>query len=90
MDQPWNCRSSAKRHTCRVLRKTWQVGAVPSLPSAAGAWQDFAETWKGTLEVGMVADLCLVAEDLLAIDPDAIPGVRVRMTVFDGNVIHEA
>ena len=57
--------------------------------TTAGAWQDFAESWKGTLEVGMVADLCLVAEDLLAIDPAAIPGVQVRMTVFNGNVVHE-
>ncbi|MSO48112.1 MAG: amidohydrolase [Thermoleophilia bacterium] len=58
--------------------------------TAAGAWQDFAETWKGTLDVGMVADLCLVRQDLLSIDPDDIPSVDVALTVLDGRVIFEA
>lgn len=56
--------------------------------TAAGAWQDFAESWKGTLEPGKVADLCLLDEDLLSLDPHDIPGVTVRMTVLGGRVVH--
>lgn len=54
-----------------------------------GAWQDFAEGWKGSLEVGKVADLCVLREDLEATAPDQIPSVTVTMTVLDGKVIYE-
>ncbi|MBE1582736.1 amidohydrolase [Nonomuraea angiospora] len=57
--------------------------------TAAGAWQDFAEDWKGTLEPGKVADLCLLDQDLLSLDPHDIPRATVRMTVLGGRVIHE-
>ena len=53
------------------------------------AWQDRAETWKGSLEVGKVADLCVLAGDLLAADPHDIPSLPIRMTVLDGVVVHE-
>lgn len=54
------------------------------------AWQDHAEDWKGSLEVGKVADLCVIGADLLAIDPHDIPCVPVVMTVLDGEVVHRA
>lgn len=53
------------------------------------AWQDFAEDWKGSLEVGKVADLCLLEQDLTAIDPHEIADVEVAMTVLGGEVLHE-
>ncbi|WP_448616537.1 amidohydrolase [Modestobacter sp. URMC 112] len=52
------------------------------------AWQDFAEDWKGTLEVGKVADLCVLDADLQTIDPHDMPTMRVVMTVLDGRVVH--
>lgn len=57
--------------------------------TVAGAWQDFAESWKGTLEPGMVADLCLLRSDLREVTPDAIPAVEVAMTVLGGAVVYE-
>lgn len=57
--------------------------------TAHAAWQDRAETWKGTLEVGKVADLCVLAQDPLGIAPDELPGVQVTMTVVDGKVVFE-
>lgn len=53
------------------------------------AWQDFAEDWKGSLEVGKVADLCVLEQDLEAIDPHEIADVDVAMTVIDGGVSFE-
>ncbi|MCC3774673.1 amidohydrolase [Streptomyces sp. UNOB3_S3] len=53
------------------------------------AWQDFAEDWKGTLEVGKVADLCVLADDLLTTDPHDIPAVPVVFTVVGGEVVHD-
>ncbi|MEV4217547.1 amidohydrolase family protein [Nonomuraea sp. NPDC049725] len=54
------------------------------------AWQDGAEAWKGSLEPGKVADLCVLDGDLLRTEPGALPQVSVRMTVVDGRVVHEA
>jgi predicted amidohydrolase YtcJ len=54
-----------------------------------GAWQDFAEDWKGSLEVGKVADLCVLREDLTSIPPEEIPEVTVTMTVLGGRIIYE-
>ncbi len=52
------------------------------------AWQDFAEDWKGTLEVGKVADLVVVGTDLETIDPHDLPTVTVDLTVLGGRVVH--
>ncbi|HKS99583.1 MAG TPA: amidohydrolase [Rugosimonospora sp.] len=58
--------------------------------TANPAWQDFAESWKGTVEVGKVADLCVLDRDLTATDPHDLVEVRVAMTVFDGRVVYES
>jgi predicted amidohydrolase YtcJ len=53
------------------------------------AWQDFADDWKGSVEPGKVADLCVLDRPLLDLDPHHIPEVRVDLTVFDGRVVFE-
>ncbi|MEU2658683.1 amidohydrolase [Streptomyces sp. NPDC007325] len=53
------------------------------------AWQDFADDWKGTLEPGKAADLCVVDGDLLGADPHAIPEMPVVLTVMDGRIVHD-
>lgn len=58
--------------------------------TSAGAWQDFAETWKGSVDVGKVADLCVLGGNLRTTPPEEITAVPVAMTVFDGRVVHRA
>ncbi|GAA3833549.1 amidohydrolase [Streptomyces phyllanthi] len=53
------------------------------------ALQDFAESWKGTIEPGKVADLCVLDRPLLDLDPHDIPEAEVDLTVFDGRVVFE-
>jgi predicted amidohydrolase YtcJ len=53
------------------------------------AWQDFAEDWKGSLERGKVADLCVLGGSLLTADPHDITDIPVDLTVFDGEVVFE-
>ncbi|MFF5839967.1 amidohydrolase [Streptomyces massasporeus] len=57
--------------------------------TSTAAWQDFADDWKGTLEPGRAADLCVLDRPLLDLDPHEITEVRVDLTVFDGRVVFE-
>lgn len=57
--------------------------------TATPAWQDFADDWKGTVEPGRAADLCVLDRPLLDLDPHEITDVQVDLTVFDGTVVHE-
>jgi predicted amidohydrolase YtcJ len=57
--------------------------------TAAPARQDFAEGWKGTIEPGKAADLCVLDRPLLDLDPHALTEAGVDLTVFDGRVVFE-
>jgi len=52
------------------------------------AYASFEEEIKGTLEPGKLADLVALSADILTIDPAAINGVKVAMTVFDGKIVY--
>jgi predicted amidohydrolase YtcJ len=56
--------------------------------TAAGAWQDRADTWKGTLEPGKAADLCVLDGPIGAVDPPAIGEMKVDLTIVDGAVVY--
>jgi predicted amidohydrolase YtcJ len=53
------------------------------------AFASFDEKIKGSIEPGKLADLVVLSDDILLIDPAAIANTKVQMTVFDGKVIYE-
>ena len=53
------------------------------------AYAAFEENVKGSIEVGKLADLVVLSDDILTIDPVKIKDVKVDMTVFDGKIIYE-
>jgi predicted amidohydrolase YtcJ len=53
------------------------------------AWQDHAETWKGTLREGYVGDVCVLDGDILRTDPREIPGLNVAATLVGGQVVYD-
>jgi predicted amidohydrolase YtcJ len=53
------------------------------------AYAAFEENTKGSIEVGKLADLVILNEDILTIDSVKIKDVKVDMTVFDGKVIYK-
>jgi predicted amidohydrolase YtcJ len=57
--------------------------------TSTGAWQDRAESWKGTLEPGKAADICIVDADLMRDDPRTFPKKDVTATIFGGRVVYE-
>jgi predicted amidohydrolase YtcJ len=54
------------------------------------AWQDHAAGYKGSLEVGKVADLCVLDERLSAAETSNFAEIKVAMTLMDGAVVHDA
>lgn len=71
----------------------WVPGEKVSVEEAVraytinGAWTQFAEGLKGTVEPGKLADLVVLDRDIFAISPEEIGEAKVRMTVFDGRII---
>jgi predicted amidohydrolase YtcJ len=52
------------------------------------AYASFEENIKGSIEVGKLADMVVLSENILTIDPVKIRDVKVEMTIFDGKVIY--
>jgi predicted amidohydrolase YtcJ len=53
-----------------------------------GAWQDRMEDVKGSIEVGKVADFCVIGEDILTVDPHKISEIPVLMTIVGGQIVY--
>src|SRR3546814_20810704 len=55
--------------------------------TAGSAYAEGQDAVKGTLEPGKLADLVVLSDDIFAIDPAAIEGVRVDATLLGGEVV---
>ena len=58
--------------------------------TADAAWQIFEEDRKGTLEVGKLADLVILSDDPLAIEPMKIRDIKVMETIKEGVSVFKA
>jgi predicted amidohydrolase YtcJ len=54
-----------------------------------GAYASFEEGIKGTLAPGMLGDVAVWETDLRTVAADELAGVRVDLTIADGNVVYE-
>ena len=54
-----------------------------------GAYSDFSEEDKGSIQTGKLADLVVLDQNLFKIPPDAIPDTKVWMTVFNGQILYK-
>lgn len=96
MDPDWRRGVAAaalreSKATGRVVGARHRITVLEALRAytLGGAWQDHADDWKGSIEVGKVADLCVLAADPLAVDPHDIPEIPVRCTILGGEVVYE-
>jgi predicted amidohydrolase YtcJ len=57
--------------------------------TAGSAYAGYAEGRVGRLEPGMLADIAVFHRDILGLGPAEIEGVRVDLTIVDGEVVFE-
>jgi len=54
------------------------------------AWQHFEENDKGSIERGKRADLVILSDNPMTVEPDDLDKLKVRVTIKDGEVIYDA
>lgn len=54
-----------------------------------GAYTQFAEARRGTLEPGMQADIAVLSQDIFTVPPDAVLATRADLTLRDGATIFD-
>ncbi|MCH8302922.1 MAG: amidohydrolase [Proteobacteria bacterium] len=54
-----------------------------------GAWLSFEEDRKGSIEPGKLADMIVLDQDILTIDPDHIMDINVEQTWLGGKLVYE-
>jgi len=75
--------------------KVYGLGEAVSMKEAItmytrnGAFLTREEKIKGTLEVGKVADMIVMPEDLLNVSPEKVLKMRVDMTIVGGKILYE-
>lgn len=58
--------------------------------TADTAYAEFQEKVKGTIALGKLADLVILSDDILSMDPQKIAGARALMTIVGGKVVYES
>lgn len=61
-----------------------------AMHTTTAAYVGFEETSKGTLEIGKLADMAVLAEDPFEIEPERIKDLKVEMTVVGGELKYQA
>ncbi|HEY7713282.1 MAG TPA: amidohydrolase [Candidatus Binatia bacterium] len=66
------------------------VAEAFAMHTTTASWVGFEENDKGTLEVGKLADIAVLAEDPFAVAPEKIRELNVEMTLVGGEVKYQA
>jgi predicted amidohydrolase YtcJ len=64
------------------------IGEALRVFTMGATWMSFEEGIKGSLERGKLADMVILGEDLLSIEPDRIPEVPVLATIVGGKQVY--
>lgn len=78
---------SAVTHPIESSRLT-PIEAI-SCYTLGSARASFDEAVKGTLEVGKLADMAILSDSPLTIDPEKIRDIKTDMTIFNGEIVYK-
>jgi predicted amidohydrolase YtcJ len=66
------------------------VGEAFGMHTTTAAFAGFEEQHKGTLEIGKLADIAILAEDPFEVPPERIKDLQVEMTIVGGEIKYQA
>jgi len=66
------------------------VSQAFAMHTTTAAWVGFEENEKGSLEVGKLADVAVLAEDPFEVQPEMIKDLKVEMTLVGGEIKYQA
>jgi predicted amidohydrolase YtcJ len=66
------------------------VAEAFAMHTTTASWVGFEEDYKGTLEVGKLADIAVLAEDPFEIEPEKIKDLKVEITIVGGDIKYRA
>ncbi len=85
--------------TRRTLRSQSTDGSIPAQRisveeavhayTVGSAYAAFDEQIKGSIEIGKLADMVVLSDDIFSIAADEIQAVKVDLTIFGGKVVYE-
>ena len=65
-----------------------RIGDAIEAYTLGSAYAEFQEKEKGSITPGKLADLVLLSDDLLTINPEAIKNVKVEFTMVGGKIVY--
>lgn len=76
--------------TGEVIGEDQRIGMLDAIRMYTynGAYASFEEDKKGSIEPGKFADLIVLSEDILSVDPENLKEVKVDMTMIDGEILY--
>lgn len=93
---PWRgIHAAVRRHTIGD-RESWYPEEKVSVAEALAAytgWASYAsyeENLKGSIQVGKLADLVVLSQDIFKLSPEEIPDTKVECTILGGRTVFEA
>ncbi len=54
-----------------------------------GAFAEFSEAGKGSIEAGKLADLVVLTRNIFAVPPEEIRNAKVKMTILNGEIVYK-
>jgi predicted amidohydrolase YtcJ len=66
------------------------VSQAFAMHTTTAAWVGFEENEKGSLEVGKLADVAVLADDPFEVQPEMIKDLKVEMTLVGGEIKYQA
>jgi len=72
-----------------VPQQKIKVAEAVEAYTMGSAFAEFQDKEKGSITPGKLADMVLLSDDILTIDPRAIPEVKVEATIVGGKIVYE-
>jgi len=79
-----------KTKSGRIVSPGEEVGIMQAIRAYTffGAYASFEENIKGSIEVGKLADLVVLSQNILQASPEEILGITADMTMVDGVFVY--